>query len=1445
MKHLKLFFALFAMLALGVGNAWAETAKIDFSAQNYANQKAMTEAVNITDGITVQFAKGSGSTSPAYYTSGTSVRLYAKGTMTVSSTIGTITEITLTYGSSDKTNEITTNCGSFSSPNWTGSATEVVFTVGGTKDHRRIKAVEVTYTPSSGETPGEGGGEDPNPDPEEPGEDSDKDGLTYELVTSISDLETGAKYIVGNSASTSSIFMSTATNANNRKVTSAITITDNKVTITEDVLILELGGETGAWTFKTTNYIGTQGFLTSAASGSNNHCKVVATAESCSYFTIAFNDQEATITSTGRNERNILRYNSSSSLFACYSSGQSPVYLYKLTTSSGGDEGGSEEPVLSVTPENITWKGIAASAEKSEEITVTLSNIETVTATLSGDNPSAFSIDKNSLEASGKIVVSKNITTIGTYAAILTITDADTQTKTVTLSMEVVADPEPTGTFEKFTGTLEEGDYVLVANGTTDALKNNITSNRFDCGTVEVAEDKIVNPDKSVIWHIAANDKYWTMYNESTKKYAGGTTSKNQGALLDDVTDLAKWTITVDDQGVYTFENYGRSQQSTDANNKFLSKNSQNAYWATYASGQKNPVLYKKSDGKQPAGLVYETNKYRTKLGDSFATPTLTNPNLLVVTYSSSDNNVAEVAADGKVTTKAVGTVEITATFAGNETHREGSAAYTICVTEHAGTEVDPYSVADARRVIDVMGTAEGVYAKGLVSEIVTAYNSQYGNITYNISVDATTTADQLQAYRGKSYNGDPFGSADDIKVGDEVVVKGNLKKYNTTYEFDENNQLVSLNRSKQQAGLAYAETEHTANVGEEFTEPTLTNPNGLSITYSSSNTTLATVDANGEVTILAAGKVTITASTTGNASYTAGSASYNITITDPSLAVATLPFTYNSGKEDIETTAGITQEGLGSDYTSAGYPKLKFDGTGDNIVIRFGSQADELSYDIKGNPGQGTFSGTFAVQESEDGSTYTDLVTYTTLETTTTNKTHKLAPASRYVKFVFTEKSNGNVALGNISITKPDLRAEAGIAWNPAIVSLTAGDAFTAPTFNNPNGLSGITFASSNEELATVNNAGKITLVSGKTGTATITATFADGHADYKPAEATCVITVSPKSEKVVILAQYNGQWYALQAAYFSTYTNRLAALPVNYVGGKLYNVEEADKATIEWQLAISGTKVTFKNGENYLTGTNGTDLKLGTATFEWDYNGELFLTDGDSRTFIYHKDGFFRNYATSNAIPNSTTYSNKPLVTAPVYATGDAYGRSVNLGEDGYRYGTICLPFGSTDYTGAEFFECVGKEEGKVYIASVTTLVAGTPYIFLASATEVAVYGDGTTAATAGNSNGLYGTFTDGTVVAANDDNHILLNNELRKVAETCWVNANRAYLVMSEVPTEYTKMPGRRYIGMSTQGENEATGFDNIQLPNANSQKLIINGQLIIIRDGEMYNAQGQKL
>ena len=114
------------------------------------------------------------------------------------------------------------------------------------------------------------------------------------------------------------------------------------------------------------------------------------------------------------------------------------------------------------------------------------------------------------------------------------------------------------------------------------------------------------------------------------------------------------------------------------------------------------------------------------------------------------------------------------------------SATYTIVSIEHAGTESDPYTVADARAAIDAgIGTTD-VYATGIVSAIPTAYSSQYSNITFNF-VDKEGDTEFLQAFRCV---GD---EAANVQIGDIVVVNGNLTKYNSTYEFDAACKLVSL----------------------------------------------------------------------------------------------------------------------------------------------------------------------------------------------------------------------------------------------------------------------------------------------------------------------------------------------------------------------------------------------------------------------------------------------------------------------------------------------------------------------------------------------------------------------------------------------------------------------------------------------------------------------------
>ena len=135
-------------------------------------------------------------------------------------------------------------------------------------------------------------------------------------------------------------------------------------------------------------------------------------------------------------------------------------------------------------------------------------------------------------------------------------------------------------------------------------------------------------------------------------------------------------------------------------------------------------------------------------------------------------------------------------------------------------------------------------------------------------------------------------------------------------------------------------------------------------------------------------------------------------TVTEYVAPYATLPFAFDGGSGDVAGTAGLTHNGLGSDYGSS--PKLKFDGSGDYLILQLNERPGVLTYDIKGNSFSG---GTFKIQTSVDGSSYTDLKSYTSLSDKESESFSNLASDVRYIKWIYTEKSNGNVALGNIAL--------------------------------------------------------------------------------------------------------------------------------------------------------------------------------------------------------------------------------------------------------------------------------------------------------------------------------------------------------------------------------------------------------------------------------------------
>ncbi len=124
------------------GEVSGNTETVDFSSKGYANAEAVSSYKGTN--FTIAFDKGTNNNAPKYYNTGTAVRVYGSNNFTISSS-KTITSIKFTFSSGEGTNELTADKGTFTKDTWTGSATSVKFTVGGTSGHRRIKMIAVTF----------------------------------------------------------------------------------------------------------------------------------------------------------------------------------------------------------------------------------------------------------------------------------------------------------------------------------------------------------------------------------------------------------------------------------------------------------------------------------------------------------------------------------------------------------------------------------------------------------------------------------------------------------------------------------------------------------------------------------------------------------------------------------------------------------------------------------------------------------------------------------------------------------------------------------------------------------------------------------------------------------------------------------------------------------------------------------------------------------------------------------------------------------------------------------------------------------------------------------------------------------------------------------------------------------------------------------------------------
>lgn len=222
----------------------------------------------------------------------------------------------------------------------------------------------------------------------------------------------------------------------------------------------------------------------------------------------------------------------------------------------------------------------------------------------------------------------------------------------------------------------------------------------------------------------------------------------------------------------------------------------------TSSNARLDNILLYQGVAKKPAGLSWGTASRTATIGSADNLfPTLANANKLNVKYSSSDEKVATINEKGEVTLVAAGETNITAEFAGNDEYEAQSVTYTLTVKAASTVDIKntpetAYTVAKALELIEAgEGLDAKVYVKGIISSIKSVDTGEWGNATYNIS-DNGKEENVLVIYRGYYLGAkdNKFTSADQIKVGDKVVVYGKLVNYNGTKEMNSGSYIYSQN---------------------------------------------------------------------------------------------------------------------------------------------------------------------------------------------------------------------------------------------------------------------------------------------------------------------------------------------------------------------------------------------------------------------------------------------------------------------------------------------------------------------------------------------------------------------------------------------------------------------------------------------------------------------------
>ena len=671
-------------------------------------------------------------------------------------------------------------------------------------------------------------------------------------------------------------------------------------------------------------------------------------------------------------------------------------------------------------------------------------------------------------------------------------------------------------------------------------------------------------------------------------------------------------------------------------------------------------------------GVSLDKTSLNMEVGDTqILTPTVT-PSKATdksVTWTSSNTSVASVSSSGVVTAKASGSATITVTT--NDGGKKATCSVTVIVP------VTGISLNQTSLSMEVGETKT-------LTATVTPSNATDKTVTWSSSNTSVATVSSAGVVTAKA-----AGSAT-ITV---ATAEGSKKA------------TCSVTVTVPVTGVSLNKTSLTMGVGDtETLSATVTPSNAVdkTVTWSSSNTSVATVSSSGVITAKSVGSTTITVTTNDGAHKATCSVTVIVPVTSVGLSQTSLSMKIGDTKTLIATVYPSNATDKTVTWSSSNTSVATVSSTG--VVTAKASGSATITVTSNNGAKSAICSVTVIVPVTGVSLNNTSL-TMGVGDTQTLTAT--VTPSNATDKAVFWSSSNTSVATvsstgvvtakaagsATINVTTNDGAYKAtcsvtvivpvtGVSLNQTSLSMEVGDTQTLTTTVTPSNATDktVTWSSSNTSVATVSSSGVVTAKAA--GSATITVTTNDGAK-----KATCAVTVrvpvTAVSLDITSMAMKVGDTQTLTATVtpsnatdktvtWSSSNSSVATVTssgvvtAKSVGSATIVVKTTDGGkTATCSVTVSPVSVTGVTLNKYSLSMyeNDTETLIATVSPSNATNKTVSWSSSNSAVVIVSSSGQVSAIAAGNAVITVTTEDGQKTATCSVNVQSDPYG-AVDLG-------------------------------------------------------------------------------------------------------------------------------------------------------------------------------------